>query len=135
MDATQRRNDRMNQMFEDARPGGKAPSCGHFPCTPEKAERDHSVKEGSIMTHTPGPWTVADSFGDIVGSDDRQVCKVTTSKRTGHEFDANARLIAASPTMYEALMQAALYLDDTTPASTTTRKRILAIIQQIEEGA
>ena len=61
----------------------------------------------SAPTFTPGPWHVAN--GVQVRSERDQIAKVWMM-RNG-EGNANARLIAAAPELYEALQLALLGLD------------------------
>ena len=63
--------------------------------------------------HTPGPWKVDPNFwGDIeTAKGELQICTVDADGDVGHNFacpeiaeaEANARLIAASPDLLEAL--------------------------------
>jgi hypothetical protein len=123
-------------MFEDARPGGKAPSCGHFPCTPEKAERDHPRKD-QTMTYTPGPWTAERRRNETRihrthnGKTGLQIA-VMVGDEDYAEVSANARLIAAAPAMLEALKLARIELDDN-PAG-DAYQHIHNLIQSIEKG-
>jgi len=68
---------------------------------------------------TPGPWNVDPEHGADVQASGSEVCLVWQKEYIGVEFTAsgnitaspeecaaNARLIAACPTMYEALWQA-----------------------------
>jgi len=68
------------------------------------------------MTHTPGPWTLGPTIRDENGfvgrnvygqhnGQDRFVCNVSTHEHKGEEDQgvANARLMAAAPTMLAAL--------------------------------
>ena len=60
--------------------------------------------------HTPGPWTVSTAPGtvDVRAFDGRFVANVDCDKRTALvEIDANARLIAAAPTLFAALQMIA----------------------------
>lgn len=71
--------------------------------------------------HTPGPWTrtVCKNEGYvsvISGADDSGVCEV--------HGEANARLIAAAPTMLEALQQAAFAIPTDHGAFETVRAAI-----------
>ena len=56
------------------------------------------------MTHTPGPWSFSDEF--VLDSNGWSVadpyCRCTADTSPG-EIEANARLIAAAPTMLDAL--------------------------------
>lgn len=64
------------------------------------------TKVGEGMNHTPGPWAVERDTDNrraqtiIRGSHGDGVAKLI---RQGHHDDANARLIAAAPEMFEAL--------------------------------
>ena len=64
------------------------------------------------MQHTPGPWRIVSGFhpySDVVGPEhkDEDDCQWIATVHGGHLHDfigeANARLIAAAPAMYEAL--------------------------------
>lgn len=59
---------------------------------------------------TPGPWTISNSDGetDIYAKDSLIAC---VGNETG-EQEANAWLIAASPTLLEATKKALQWLDD-----------------------
>ena len=62
--------------------------------------------------HTPGPWNCNRSSAsgyDIVCSENSptDVCVISRRDKTTGEIDANARLIAASPTMYDYLVERA----------------------------
>lgn len=68
---------------------------------------------------TPGPWAAdkADMFGDhnvVRGNSDdlSAIAAVVSNMRPANEVFANARLIAASPTLLEALIQAAEEIED-----------------------
>ena len=59
----------------------------------------------SVYDHTPGPWnyhrpTMAQPSAWIYGQDERPVCELNDNR---NEYEANARLIAAAPEMYELL--------------------------------
>lgn len=61
---------------------------------------------------TPGPWNCNRSSAsgyDIVCSENSptDVCVISRRGKTTGEIDANARLIAASPTMYDYLVERA----------------------------
>lgn len=57
--------------------------------------------------HTPGPWIVTDTDYDdtpiVVSKSGEYICS-PTGNTVGQEYD-NARLIAASPDLLEALLQ------------------------------
>ena len=72
------------------------------------------------MQHTPGPWRIVSGFNpysDVVGPEhkDEDDCQWIATVHGGHLHDfigeANARLIAAAPAMYEAL-EAAPHFDE-----------------------
>lgn len=74
-------------------------------------------------THTPGPWAAAAAPSGIVGwpvvgPNGRMICDVSIINRCGNapldqfsayydECEANARLIAASPTMFDYIARRA----------------------------
>lgn len=71
-----------------------------------------------VATHTTGPWRIGDHPYDIVAEEYRRVATVAHDRqglnRGKEESDANARLIAAAPTMLQALREVAgdyIYLD------------------------
>ena len=56
---------------------------------------------------TPGPWSAPDKGnlrGAVVAKDGEMVCDPSGAGRYEDEMDANARLIAAAPEMYELLV-------------------------------
>ena len=56
---------------------------------------------------TPGPWNAPDGgnlSGAVVAKDGEMVCDPSGAGRYEDEMDANARLIAAAPEMYELLV-------------------------------
>lgn len=59
------------------------------------------------MTHTPGPWKVADRFyilmDDDVACEVAKVCDENIDDDMVGQCDADARLIAAAPEMLAAL--------------------------------
>lgn len=60
----------------------------------------------SIDKFTPGPWSAPDKGklrGAVVAKDGEMVCDPSGAGRYEDEMDANARLIAAAPEMYELL--------------------------------
>ena len=55
---------------------------------------------------TPGPWIAPNNGGlrgAVVAKDGEMVCDPSGAGRYEDEMDANARLIAAAPEMYELL--------------------------------
>ena len=54
---------------------------------------------------TPGPWSRGGMFGTRVKAGDREICDCLTGGNADEDATsaANARLIAAAPTLYEAL--------------------------------
>lgn len=80
-----------------------------------------------IAKYTPGPWQIHPrGWGDVVAKDGSEIClshdqsdfpEVTLDMRSlgrlprADEAEANARLIAAAPTMVEALQQAEQQID------------------------
>lgn len=98
-----------------------------------------------MSEHTPGPWFVAGARHRMDGSEwhsvnrydeakkqDLNIACVGYDPRTGEGF-ADARLIAAAPEMYEALLQAqgvlAMFIDPHAIGNTTT---INAYAQAVE---
>ena len=60
-----------------------------------------------MSTHTPGPWSVKGThYGDQFRAEsiEPNICEMVSS-RSPEETTANARLIAASPDLYEALRE------------------------------
>lgn len=61
------------------------------------------------MTHTPGPWRVADRFyillDDDVACEVAKVCDENIDDDMLGQCDADARLIAAAPELLAALKQ------------------------------
>lgn len=60
----------------------------------------------SIDKFTSGPWSAPDKGklrGAVVAKDGEMVCDPSGAGRYEDEMDANARLIAAAPEMYELL--------------------------------
>lgn len=75
--------------------------------------------------HTPGPWcavegTVFKDYGD-------KAYPVASVEGWGEDTDHNARLIAAAPTMYEALQAYDAWADKTPPAD----KELKALREQM----
>lgn len=54
-----------------------------------------------MSKHTPGPWKVAAIPGAVIAMDNTTIAKVFYGERS--VCDANARLIAAAPELFEAL--------------------------------
>jgi hypothetical protein len=77
--------------------------------------------------HTPGPWVAATSGPLFVAQAGgaNPIAGAFSDVRGGHgTAEANARLIAAAPEMYEALKA---FLDDTTPERDCYRKALAAV--------
>jgi hypothetical protein len=107
-----------------------------------------------MSKHTQGPWTTGESgiivFGksDYIGGDEIPervaICESSGLYHTGmyeynliKEAQANARLIAAAPEMYEAIKWAVDNLtreDDRLPTATewVVKKKLQAILTKIE---
>lgn len=75
-----------------------------------------------MSAFTPGPWWIDPRCSTHVVAPSRPICSaggyVTNSVRSdvlAAENDANARLIAASPTMYAALLDVIEHMDWSTP--------------------
>jgi hypothetical protein len=56
---------------------------------------------------TPGPWRLAADFAHsgIIESDSGEIAVVTGYDSTGHETEANARLLAAAPALMDFLIE------------------------------
>lgn len=78
-----------------------------------------------IVTHTPGPWTVAPGRDGVIatvkiGDGDRFTVYLGSSGAPTAEWNANARVISAAPDMLQALHEIAddCYVRDGEPDST-----------------
>lgn len=66
-----------------------------------------------MSEHTPGPWKLkrersGDEYGAVIGADGELVATTGYRVRVGsNEDDANARLIARAPAMFELLTRVA----------------------------
>jgi len=96
-----------------------------------------------VNTHTPGPWkidsTVGGSLGDkVTASDGLTVCR-TSLERSPEHREANARLIAAAPSLLEVCKAVATHIDPDAPCATTSRKEVMmqlrAAIELATKGA
>ena len=71
------------------------------------------------MKHTPGPWGVAPNRKQVLAPHVIQRDNVLVRKLSGatpEQVEANARLIAAAPELFEALEEvAALFCPDSLP--------------------
>ncbi len=68
------------------------------------------------MRHTPGPWTRnIDGLGpfSVYGPDNLGIWH---KDRSGEECEANARLIAAAPSLLEALETVVEWMDEPSPS-------------------
>lgn len=72
------------------------------------------------MSHTPGPWLITPDFKTAVNAGRKHVAMVNFNSTTdaekrvaGEEHEANARLIAAAPDMFEALQGLVSFFDKT----------------------
>ncbi len=100
---------------------------------------EHDNKTGSQKQGgwTPGPWTTTFSFpgltpgiGDTwqIDADGHAVCTTQFCYASGTE--ANARLIAAAPDLYEALAEYDLAFSEFDPESAKSRSRMrMAVIK------
>ena len=52
------------------------------------------------MKHTPGPWIKSQSY--IIDENRREIARIPLDEQTGYR-QANLRLIAAAPDLFEAL--------------------------------
>jgi hypothetical protein len=63
-----------------------------------------------MSKHTPGPWKVtSESYNPLIECEDGYVIaqiKGVSLNVAGFDYEANARLIAAAPRMYELLAEA-----------------------------
>jgi len=57
-----------------------------------------------MSKHTPGPWGL-DGVHEVVDATSAGVVQLWHWNKSNNERDANARLIAAAPEMYEALRE------------------------------
>src|SRR4051812_36082664 len=56
--------------------------------------------------HTPGPWLAEANDSSVFDSEGREVADCLTFPFSGEVAEANARLIAAAPELYEVLREA-----------------------------
>lgn len=92
-------------------------------------------------TFTPGPWVVCDTWyaSLIAPANDTKVCIAQTGNwlvNEKSEQEANARLIAAAPALYEALSRLSAVAEMTTfsdsyPAECEAAR---AALQSVKEG-
>ena len=109
--------------------------------------------EEKRATFTPGPWyawfceeneTGGGIFQDTNTESQRMICRMAKEKRVIHkdkrksddfvhsaEDEANARLIAAAPAMYETLREILHEADYLLP---TTGEMIREVLAKVEEG-
>jgi hypothetical protein len=59
-----------------------------------------------MSKHTPGPWQVARGHRSGSARAVYPVLRFDSLMRQGHDFEANARLIAAAPELLDALQDA-----------------------------
>lgn len=67
-----------------------------------------SEKEAKAATHTPGPWEVRDlapAFPDVLDITNNGITLASIKREGIFPEEANARLIAASPKMLNALLR------------------------------
>jgi hypothetical protein len=88
-----------------------------------------------MADHTPGPWKVLpkSSHLSIMEGDEWSavpICDVYIASRPD-EGKANARLIAAAPTMYDLLHE----IRHRVPAGSETHGLIAAVLDEIDNGA
>ena len=57
-----------------------------------------------MSQHTPGPWKVEDGIF-VVGPDKLSIFGGASTKRSDEVCEANARLIAAAPEMYDLIFR------------------------------
>ena len=62
-----------------------------------------------MTEHTPGPWELSESGISIYTRNHHLIAQTGISEKD----QANARLIAAAPDLYEAMMGAMQYLEET----------------------
>lgn len=75
--------------------------------------------EGKMSAHTPGPWRFNEcdncrDGGEIIAEPPYQtirICEIPGWPVAAEEMRANARLIAAAPELYQAVVQAEQQLD------------------------
>lgn len=87
-----------------------------------------------MSKHTPGPWTVNEA-ALTVDADGRPVADVRCSEIADEAIDANARLIAACPSMIDMLnkIRHAFYVDGTAKALRPVMEEAVKLIRSIEE--
>ena len=72
----------------------------------------HTRTDGKLQTVSPGPWEIDRPYQEdglyIQAQDTSLVCKVYDDGEEYHQ--ANARLIATAPALYEALKEAMFYV-------------------------
>jgi len=86
------------------------------------------------QTYTPGPWTISEDGTDVNNVEGAGVCAIYADESS----EANARLIAASPDLLEALTDAAEMFEsviadlckDLSPAALSGMKYRLAKYQK-----
>ena len=65
------------------------------------------------MKHTPGPWVVSCTGGEILAQDGELLAQLWDKfEEDFMNFEANARLIAAAPGLLEACEALVEYVDD-----------------------
>jgi hypothetical protein len=89
--------------------------------------------------HSPGPWWVSDNFNDMRPEaihEGRSNCIVATTWSIVPEDmrKANARLIAASPSLLDACKAALPICDGSNPAHETIHNQLCAAIAAAEGG-
>jgi len=81
-------------------------------------------------THTPGPWIVPDGgIRPTVYTEDGQ--HIATLYDCGDVMEANARLIAAAPDMYDALK--ALF-DEDGPVRVTVAGKLIDLVAVVDRA-
>ena len=82
------------------------------------------------MSHTPGPWQAARAPHGVMDIFNANGQDILTLYRDDEETQANARLIAAAPTMLDALHQAEACMSIVEPRSDKAEYlRILGVVR------
>ena len=113
------------------------------------------TKEEKHATHTPGPWhawyckeneTYGGIFQDTNAESQRMICRMAKEKRVIHkdkrksddfvhsaEDEANARLIAAAPEMYEVLREIEMLMPHSKAVKHSGLREVLAKVEGGED--
>lgn len=93
------------------------------------------------MKHTPGPWKITEHSNVIRGNCSRLLINITgpymapIAQLKGADNRANARLVAAAPELFDALVEALNLLNATTDAKDEQGREVLARLTRVLAGA